>query len=467
MEEADLLADTIGVMSKGRMQAQGTSLELKQAFGTGYVLHLLKTDGSVMSEPIVQLIKSSIESASLQSSIQAELTFNLPVGTDKEFPDMFERIEQEKNSLGIASYGLSMTTLEEVFLTLAEKERQENSEESGENTEMSGDVRVEFEQVHEVETPAEGVEDFECEVSWKRQILAVLYQTMQNAKRYPLTYVLLVWQPIVFCLVAGLVHPLTKPKDPEPVLMQSSILADKFRNPIPYSVKSLRRGWTWKVTNDAQIDGRLGPTQDDELVKFVLGSSWPHERFTEISLTQGYSSFNIDDGYLSNAVNIQLAQNSTGRLLFKFNHTVPYSSRILLSNFWNSSSFFLSPGTFPEGIRCEYLVWAPALYQNSFGTGGIMYFVAAAFGLLSAFYAEEMVRIREVHAFCKDAGRMLTVMADSSQGDAPPLRFISHALLVFFLRRPSLPVLDFGGDWSDSKFWLRSSFVLPGSRCSE
>ncbi|EKX52676.1 hypothetical protein GUITHDRAFT_57319, partial [Guillardia theta CCMP2712] len=38
MEEADLLADTIGVMSKGKMQVQGTSLELKQAFGTGYIL---------------------------------------------------------------------------------------------------------------------------------------------------------------------------------------------------------------------------------------------------------------------------------------------------------------------------------------------------------------------------------------------------------------------------------------------
>ena len=35
MEEADLLADNIGVMSKGKIQAAGSTLELKKQFGAG------------------------------------------------------------------------------------------------------------------------------------------------------------------------------------------------------------------------------------------------------------------------------------------------------------------------------------------------------------------------------------------------------------------------------------------------
>ncbi|GBG28177.1 ABC transporter ATP-binding protein [Hondaea fermentalgiana] len=46
MEEADILGDRIGVMSKGRMQALGTSLRLKSKYGRGYRLSLLLNSGA-------------------------------------------------------------------------------------------------------------------------------------------------------------------------------------------------------------------------------------------------------------------------------------------------------------------------------------------------------------------------------------------------------------------------------------
>jgi ABC-type multidrug transport system ATPase subunit len=42
MEEADALGDRIAIMSKGEMQAQGTTLFLKNRFGVGYRLHIEK-----------------------------------------------------------------------------------------------------------------------------------------------------------------------------------------------------------------------------------------------------------------------------------------------------------------------------------------------------------------------------------------------------------------------------------------
>lgn len=36
MEEADILGDTIAIMARGQLRALGTSLRLKQRFGSGY-----------------------------------------------------------------------------------------------------------------------------------------------------------------------------------------------------------------------------------------------------------------------------------------------------------------------------------------------------------------------------------------------------------------------------------------------
>lgn len=45
MEEAECLSDKILIMSKGRIVAKGTTVELKNQFGQGYVIHGIKTTG--------------------------------------------------------------------------------------------------------------------------------------------------------------------------------------------------------------------------------------------------------------------------------------------------------------------------------------------------------------------------------------------------------------------------------------
>lgn len=44
MDEADILGDRIGIMAKGQMTCLGSSNFLKQKFGTGYNLNLVKAD---------------------------------------------------------------------------------------------------------------------------------------------------------------------------------------------------------------------------------------------------------------------------------------------------------------------------------------------------------------------------------------------------------------------------------------
>jgi hypothetical protein len=44
MEEADALADRIGIMAHGQLKACGTSLYLKSRFGVGYTFTLSKSE---------------------------------------------------------------------------------------------------------------------------------------------------------------------------------------------------------------------------------------------------------------------------------------------------------------------------------------------------------------------------------------------------------------------------------------
>lgn len=46
----------------------------------------------------------------------SELTYILPNEHVNKFPDMLKKFEEEKDNLKISSYGLSVTSLEEVFM---------------------------------------------------------------------------------------------------------------------------------------------------------------------------------------------------------------------------------------------------------------------------------------------------------------------------------------------------------------
>ena len=61
--------------------------------------------------------------------IGLELSYILPSEESKNFETLFSYLEENKNELGISSYGASVTTLEEVFLRVKEEESlQEDSE---------------------------------------------------------------------------------------------------------------------------------------------------------------------------------------------------------------------------------------------------------------------------------------------------------------------------------------------------
>lgn len=128
MDEADILADRKAVISKGKLRCCGSSLFLKNKFGIGYHLTLV-LEGNAREHAISRIVTSHVNKAEKARRHGRELSFILPHNSVENFAPLFSAIEHEiktrSSRLGISSYGVSMTTLEEVFLHLEKDEETE------------------------------------------------------------------------------------------------------------------------------------------------------------------------------------------------------------------------------------------------------------------------------------------------------------------------------------------------------
>ena len=112
LDEADLLADRIAILSKGTLRAQGSSVELKERLGGGYRIHLPSgTDHQLASD---------IDGVTTRSTF-GQTTYI--ASTSSQAAKIIKQLESEKN----ADYQLSGPTIEDVFLQLADEIRSEST----------------------------------------------------------------------------------------------------------------------------------------------------------------------------------------------------------------------------------------------------------------------------------------------------------------------------------------------------
>ncbi|KAM9335582.1 phospholipid-transporting ATPase ABCA1 [Symphorus nematophorus] len=163
MDEADILGDRIAIISHGKMRCCGSSLFLKKYFGSGYYLTLVRDgtekmtaqrNGIIHSQPkeekdcpsrssslddgigsqswsnsdpsdltaVGQLLRHHVPEAVFLESIGQEITYILPYSgaRDGTFALLFQELDLAMAGLSLTSYGISDTTLEEIFLKVAE-----------------------------------------------------------------------------------------------------------------------------------------------------------------------------------------------------------------------------------------------------------------------------------------------------------------------------------------------------------
>eukprot|EP00931_Biecheleriopsis_adriatica_P026503 TRINITY_DN16131_c0_g1_i3.p1 TRINITY_DN16131_c0_g1~~TRINITY_DN16131_c0_g1_i3.p1 ORF type:complete len:1463 (-),score=263.39 TRINITY_DN16131_c0_g1_i3:88-4389(-) len=126
MDEADALGDRIAIMSQGHLACSGSSTFLKTKFGCGYILSFVKLEDSESSSAdtkIVELVRNSCgPQATIMSAVGRELLVQIPFSSAHRFSELFPTLDANLQAFGIESYGMSVTSLEEVFLKVADRE---------------------------------------------------------------------------------------------------------------------------------------------------------------------------------------------------------------------------------------------------------------------------------------------------------------------------------------------------------
>ncbi|XP_044032286.1 retinal-specific phospholipid-transporting ATPase ABCA4a isoform X2 [Siniperca chuatsi] len=156
MDEADLLSDRVAIISQGRLYCCGSPIFLKNCFGAGFYLTLVRRmkhdtpkascdctedcscqcskcskfkvnqeesqtpdrrmDGNM--ESITALVHHHVPQARLIEAIGQELTYLLPNRDfqPRAYASLFRELEETLVDMGLSSFGVSDTSLEEIFL---------------------------------------------------------------------------------------------------------------------------------------------------------------------------------------------------------------------------------------------------------------------------------------------------------------------------------------------------------------
>ncbi|XP_071342125.1 phospholipid-transporting ATPase ABCA1 isoform X2 [Trachinotus anak] len=200
MDEAELLGDRIAIISQGKLCCCGSPLFLKSQLGSGYYLTVVKREGLYTSTPssysictstsstnkfpplkdsessmsedtglgsedssshlaaLLSLAQHHIPGARLVEESGREAVINLPqtAAKNSSLAVFLSELDQRLSELGISSYGLSDSTLEEIFLRVAEETgvdaEPELQAESPHSREPSARQRVERQHAEEPET---------------------------------------------------------------------------------------------------------------------------------------------------------------------------------------------------------------------------------------------------------------------------------------------------------------------------
>jgi len=124
MDEADVLGDRVGIMSLGKMQCIGSTQFLKSTYGAGYKLIFDKDEsmGDNDVAALTQFVRQFIPEAKYveEDGAEGQVLYSLPFQTVSKFGPFFTKLDSSLGSLKCTNYGVTITSLEDVFLKVGE-----------------------------------------------------------------------------------------------------------------------------------------------------------------------------------------------------------------------------------------------------------------------------------------------------------------------------------------------------------
>ena len=345
MEEADALGDSIAIMAAGKISCFGTPMFLKKAFSAGYQLRIAKAH-NFDRQHVEKLVTQHFPCGQLKSDIDTEIIFSLesaPNETDTaKLPMFFKAVESRKGELGIASSGLSLTTLEDVFLKVAEI-----SEESEETVPTrNGTLSFAIQEGHDAinmrhDSRPLRVRGFKLNVL---QFTGLLLKRFHFAKRY--------WPMIIFqVLLPALLFMGV-------LLLTNDILTDSTMPSLKLDLKEVyghTKSWCQAASNE-------NSNFCDTYAQAVESEGATHEEFLATNATvDDYlldiaSKTSLNDYVQQNIVGVSLVETDTSReYVAYYNDEIPHALPIavnvmyeaLLRTLTNSTSSAIRVTSYP------------------------------------------------------------------------------------------------------------------------
>ncbi|KAI8621977.1 P-loop containing nucleoside triphosphate hydrolase protein [Chytriomyces sp. MP71] len=116
MEEAEALCQRIGIMAKGTLRCIGNSLRLKQLYGTGF--RLFFNANAVDMARACRWVESLLPTNHRKIDAYSTMTSYEFTSSDGTISSVFDQMESGKATNGILDWGISQTTLEDVFVKI-------------------------------------------------------------------------------------------------------------------------------------------------------------------------------------------------------------------------------------------------------------------------------------------------------------------------------------------------------------
>ncbi|KAM8855240.1 uncharacterized protein abca12 [Spinachia spinachia] len=141
LDEAEVLSDRIAFLERGGLKCCGSPFHLKDQLGQGYKITLTKKTQNSGSEQIDNaelkaFVQAHVPEARLKEALGGDLVYSLPPFTSSNassYRSLLTALDSNLDALQLGGYGISDTTLEEVFLQLTHG----NAEDGTEKTPLS------------------------------------------------------------------------------------------------------------------------------------------------------------------------------------------------------------------------------------------------------------------------------------------------------------------------------------------
>ncbi|CAG09257.1 unnamed protein product, partial [Tetraodon nigroviridis] len=133
LDEAEVLSDRVAFLERGGLKCCGSPFYLKDKLGQGYKLTLTKKMPDQQAEnmdgaDLKSFIQAHVPEARLKEAQRGDLVYSLPPFSSSNassYRSLLTALDANLDDLHLGGYGISDTTLEEVFLQLTQDSRDE------------------------------------------------------------------------------------------------------------------------------------------------------------------------------------------------------------------------------------------------------------------------------------------------------------------------------------------------------